>query len=360
MLSLVLFAMTAQSMNSMATIFVGTYTDPNGSKGIYRVRLNKGSGALSKPELAAEATAPSYLCMRADGKFLYAVNEYSDGEASAYAVKSGVLQKLNAVKFDGRGPCHISIAPNGKWLFVSAYGGGNVTVLPIEANGSIGAVADAFKNSGSGLNQKRQESPHAHFAGLVGSHLYACDLGTDQVLHFDFDGKGGRLRVGPSGKTEPGAGPRHFAVSRDGRHLYVNNEMGMGVSVFSRDPSSGALRLVQTHTTLEGQAITPSWSTAAVKVHPKLPVVYVSNRGHNSITLFDIQPDGSLAWRSVFSLDVAEPRDFAIDPNGTWMVVGGQKSGELHVLSIDPKSGDLSSTSHQAKIAKPVCIVFAT
>lgn len=356
MLLLPLLAMTAMPAPTETTMFVGTYTDPNASKGIYRVSLNQETGALSSAALAAETTAPSYLCIRSDGKFLYSVNEYTGGEATAFAIENGTLRKLNTVTFEGGGPCHVSLDPTGKWLLVSGYGGGVLSVLTVQADGSLGGSAKLFKNKGSGPNQKRQEKPHLHFASFVGRFAYACDLGTDEVLAFAFEN--GSLTQLPSGKTEPGAGPRHFVVSRDGKNLYANNEMGMGVSVFERNPDTGKLSLIQTETTLPNCDPDLGFSTAAIRMHPRLPVFYVSNRGHHSISIFDIKPTGKVERKGIFQLDTKEPRDFNIDPSGAWMVVAGQNSDELVSVKIDPSSGLLTATEHRSKVPKPVCVAF--
>ena len=360
MLPLALIAMTTLVTVRENTLYVGTYTDPNGSKGIYRVRLNQETGALSQSELVGEATAPSYLCVRPEGKFLYAVNEYSKGEVTAFAIGKEGLRKLNTITFDGNGPCHISVDPSGKCLFVSAYGGGTLTVLPIKADGSVGAVTDRFKNSGSGPNKGRQEGPHLHFADLVGKHLYGCDLGTDELLRFDFDVRSGDLkRALPSARTEPGAGPRHFVGSRDGKWLYTTNEMTMAVAAFKRDTKDGSLKLFQTLSTIGERKQAEGWSTAAIKLHPKLPILYVSNRGSNSISVFEVTLGGTLRLLSVFGVDVSEPRDFSVDPSGRWMVVAGQRSGGIQTLGIDPTSGLLVKTPYKSQISKPVCVVFA-
>jgi 6-phosphogluconolactonase len=361
MILLPLLTMAILPTSAETTMYIGTYTQPGGSKGIYRVRLNTETGALSEAELAAEATAPSYIVVRPDGKFLYAVNEYTGGEASAFAVEENALRKLNTVKFEGGGPCHISTDPKGKWLFVSAYGGGTLTILPILPDGSIGEATDNVKNSGSGPNKGRQEGPHMHFSTPVGKFVYACDLGTDEILAFSFDSQSGKLTASSprSAKTQPGSGPRHLVVHADGKTLYSNNEMTLGVSVFDRNTANGQLRLVQTVSTLpEGESINGK-STAAIRLHPSLKTLYVSNRGHNSVAIFGIQPDGKLQLKKVQTLDAKEPRDFAIDPSGKWLVVAGQSSDELVTYRIDAATGLLEQTGGRCKVPKPVCIAFA-
>lgn len=353
-----LLAMTLLPPPTEIPIYIGTYTETGGSKGIYRVGLNSKTGELSPAHLVAETTAPSYLVLHPNKRFIYAVNEDSRGEAAAFAIEKDGLRMLNTVQFDGQGPCHISTDREGKWLYVSAYGGGTLTLLPIESDGRIGAAVDVFRNQGSGPNKSRQKASHMHFAAQVGGHVYACDLGTDEVLMFREENGKLALQSPRSGRTNPGAGPRHFATHPNGKTLYANNEMSMGVSVFDRNSESGELTLIQTITTLNESGPIEGKSTAAIRVHPKLPVLYVSNRGHNSITIFDIGSNGHLSRRAVHPLDVKEPRDFALDATGAWLIAAGQNSGELVSLRVDPDTGSLSVRQHRTKVAKPVSVSF--
>src|SRR6478672_285525 len=73
-------------------VYFGTYTGAK-SKGIYVSRLDVGTGALSAPQLAAETPSPSFLAVRPQGDFLYAVNEVNTfggqpvGSVSAFTIK---------------------------------------------------------------------------------------------------------------------------------------------------------------------------------------------------------------------------------------------------------------------------------
>lgn len=348
------------SAGDQETMYIGTYTDPAGSKGIYRVMLDSETGQFSEPVLAAETTAPSYLAIHPSGKFLYSVNEYSAGEASAFEVQTDGLRKLNTVTFDSGGSCHISIDPSGKWAFISAYGGGTLSLLPILGDGSLGQLSDRFVNQGSGPNKQRQDRPHMHFAGTdrSGKFLYACDLGTDEILGFRLDDKPGKLTPTPAMKAEPGAGPRHFAMDPRSGVLYCANELAMSVSVFRRDAHNGSLSLLQTSSALEEAEPKIGMSMAAIRVHPKQPFVYASIRGKDAITVFAIQPDGRLKLIKNLPAEVKEPRDFAIDPSGQWLVAAGQSSGDVTTLRVDPKTGLLTPSGYRVNIQKPVCIAF--
>jgi 6-phosphogluconolactonase len=346
---------------SVVDVYLGTYTGDGGSKGIYRLRMNLETGALSQPELAAETTAPSYLAWHPDGKTLYAVNEFSGGEAAAFAVEGGKLRERNRVRFQGGGPCHISVHPSGRHAFVAAYGGGTVAVLPIRADGSLEEARQVFQNHGSGPNKSRQEAPHLHFVAPSpdGKFVYACDLGTDEVLAFRFQDGELALLEPRAGKVPPGGGPRHFVLHPNGKTLYANLEMTLGVAVFDRDVVSGALKLSATASTLPPAEPIGGSSTAAIRIDPSGKWLAVSNRGHNSLALFPILADGKLGNAKVTDLGVQTPRDFAFDPSGKWVLAAGQDGNEVAALRFDPSTGDLQPTAHRVHVGRPVCVLFA-
>lgn len=344
-----------------ADVYLGTYTGEGGSKGIYRLRMNLETGALSQPELAAETTAPSYLAWHPDGKTLYAVNEFSGGEAAAFAVEGGKLRERNRVRFQGGGPCHISVHPSGKHAFVAAYGGGTVAVLPIQADGSLGEARQVFQNQGSGPNKSRQEAPHLHYVAPSpdGKFVYACALGTDEVLSFRFAEGQLELLEPRAAKVPPGGGPRHFVLHPNGKTLYANLEMTLGVATFERDPSIGALKLAATASTLPPGEQIAGRSTAAIRLHPSGKWLAVSNRGHDSLAIFPVQADGKLGSAKVVPLGVKTPRDFDFDPTGKWVLAAGQDGNEVATLRFDVATGALEPTAHRVRVGRPVCVLFA-
>lgn len=358
-----LLGLTVGNSADLIPIYLGTYTTPEGSKGVYRTTLNPATGELGAPSLVAELPNPSYLALHPNGKTLYAVHEFTAGEASAFAVAAdGSLKKLNTTKWSGGGPCYIEVDPLGKHALVAAYGQGTVGVLAIKPDGSLGEATSVFQNTGSGPNKGRQEGPHAHFVTVdpTSKFVYSCDLGTDEVLVFRYDATTGKLTSATprAGVMPPGGGPRHLALSKDGKFAYVNNEMTLAVTTFARSTKDGSLKAIQTLSTLpEGAAV--KGSTAALNLHPTGKWLYVSNRGHDSIAVYGVQKDGTLKLVEIVSAQVKTPRGMAIDPSGKWLVVGGQDSNEVTSLQIDAKTGKLTPTKHRIMVSTPVCVLFA-
>jgi 6-phosphogluconolactonase len=349
------------SLTSVAPVpfYIGTYTSPEGSRGIYRSTFDAATGAMTPPTLVAETPNPSYLAWHPGGQILYAVNETREGTVSAFASDSGgELRFLNRESVHGADPCHLSLHPKGTHLFAANYSSGNAVALPVEADGRLRPASGIFQNEGTGPNEGRQKGPHMHFVAPVGdgSTLHACDLGTDEVLTLRLDAASGELKAGSprAAKTEPGGGPRHLALSADGRHAYVNTEMKNGLEHFRRNPESGELTRVGTTPTVPEGARS---SSAAILMHPSGRWLFVSNRGHDSIAVFAIGEDGAPSLKSIVPA-VAQPRGVALDPSGRWLLVASQAKGEIGAMAFDPASGSLELKPERIRVDRPVCLLF--
>ena len=348
-------------------VYVGTYSRDQ-SKGIYVCRFDAASGNLSAPRLAAESENPSFLAVHPSGRFLYAANEvdnYGDrtGSVTAYAVdrKSGDLKLLNRVSSKGAGPCYVTVDRSSKDLLVANYSGGSVAVLPIGADGRLAEASAFVQHSGSSVGG-RQRGPHAHSINLSSDNRFAvaADLGLDQLLVYRFDPEHGSLAANdpPYAKLNPGAGPRHFAFHPGGRYLYAINELQSTVTAFAFDPARGALKEIQTVSTLP-KDFRGKNTTAEVQVHPSGKFLYGSNRGHDSIAVFAIDSRrGTLTPVEQVSTQGQTPRNFRIDPTGSYLLAANQDSHSVVVFRIDPKSGRLTPTDQRVEIFLPVCVKF--
>ena len=350
-------------------VYVGTYTGGK-SQGIYVSKLNPTTGALAPAEVAAEIKNPSFLAIHPSQKFLYAVSEVSDsagkptGGVSAFAVDSttGILKLLNQQSSQGAGPCHLVIDRTGKNALVANYGGGSCASLPIGDDGRLAEASAAIQHKGKSVNPGRQDGPHAHSVNLDPSNRFAfvADLGLDQVLIYRFDAIKGTLAANdpPFAPVAAGSGPRHFAMHPSGKSAYVINEMANTVTVFAFDATRGSLQELQSVSTLPPDFKGTS-HTAEVVVHPSGKFVYGSNRGHDSLAIFAVDPaTGKLTSRGNQSTGGKTPRNFAIDPSGKWLLAENQDSGTIVVLGINPETGALTQTGHSLEVPVPVCVRF--
>ena len=369
-----LFLMLATTLKADAAegdkvwLYVGTYTGK--SKGIYRCEFDTKTGKIGTPELAAEAANASFLALSPNGKFLYCVNEIDnlDGKKSggvqAFALdpKTGKLTLLNQQPTQGGGSCHLIVDKAGKNVLVANYGGGSVCVIPIKEDGSLAEPSSFIQHKGTSVDPARQEGPHAHSVNLDANNHFAfvADLGLDKVLIYKFDPAKGTITPNdpPFVSLPPGSGPRHFAFHPNGKVAYVINEMKNTVTAMEYDAKTGMLMKLQTLTTLPAD-FKGNNSTAEVVVHPSGKFLYGSNRGHNSIASFKIDPKtGELTATGHQTEGIKTPRNFNIDPTGKFLVVANQDGASLVVFSIDPKTGELKPTGQTVEIANPVCVKF--
>lgn len=361
---LVVASMISQSAFAAdATFYLGTYTKPGKSQGVYVGTLNTDTGKLGPVKLAGEAKNPSFVALSPNGKNLYACTEAGGGAVVAFSINGdGTLQTLNHGETGGGGACHVWVDATGKTVLAANYGGGSIATFPAKPDGSLGDRATFVQFEGTGPNAKRQEKPHAHaiYTDPANKFVYVPDLGTDNVRIFKLDTATSTLSpADPAvGKVPPGAGPRHLAIHPNGKLAYVCNEMGMSVTVFDRDPGTGALKEIETVSTLPPGTDTKGLSTAEIFCHPNGKSLYVSNRTHDTIAVFSIAADGKVKLIENAPAGVKVPRGFALDSTGRWLVAGGQNDDKIVVHKIDPETGKLTLTGETAEVGSPVCVLF--
>ena len=350
-------------------VYFGTYTD-KGSKGIYACRFRPATGKLTPVELAAETVNPSFLAVDPTQHYLFAANEIGDyqnsksGSVSSFAIdrRSGKLSALNTVASRGADPCHLTVDKSGSHVLVANYTGGSVAVLPVKPDGMLGEFSDFKQHLGSSLNPERQKEPHAHDVVLTPDNRFAvvADLGLDKLLVYRFDLEKGTLSPNdpPYGIVKPGSGPRHIALHPNGRWAYVISEMGNTITAFDWDADKGSFHELQTISTLP-KDFTGENTTAEVAVHPKGRYLYGSNRGHDSIAVYAIDPaKGMLTLIEDVPTLGKEPRNFALDPTGAYLFAANQNSNTVVIFRVNPSNGRLTPTGEKVEVISPVCVTF--
>ncbi|HEU4712113.1 MAG TPA: lactonase family protein [Pyrinomonadaceae bacterium] len=344
------------------TLYVGTYTS-GASEGIYVYRMNSDTGEL-KMFSSIKSVNPSFLTVDRTRSFLYAVNEVPDfegktsGAVSAYAIDAtGKLNFLNQQASHGADPCHLTVDRKRKNLLVANYTGGNLALLPIRSDGTLGPVADLKQHAGSGPKQQ-QNGPHAHCIILDPSerHALAADLGIDKVMVYRFDPREHNLHSVTQAGLQAGAGPRHLTLHPNGRYLYVINELDSTMTTMNYN--AGTLTTIDTVSTLPAGFSEVSYC-ADVHVSRSGRFLYGSNRGHNSIVVFAIdERTGKPTLIEHTSTQGNWPRNFVIDPTGKFLLVANQRSDNVVIFRIDSKTGRLTPSGHVAQIPAPVCLKF--
>jgi 6-phosphogluconolactonase len=353
--------------NSIAQyyLYVGAYTQGE-DEGITIYRFDPSSGSLEYVSTASGVVNPSYLAISEDKKLLLAVNEVGEfdglpsGAISAFAIDSqtGSLTYLNQVPTGGGAPCYVSMDKSSKYALVANYSGGNVAIFPIEGNGRLGAYTQLEQHAGKGPVKGRQAGPHAHTIVPDNQERFAlaADLGIDQVITYQIDADGkGITKVGEF-NTEPGAGPRHLAFHPNGNFAYIINELNSTLTSCAYSGSTGKLSEIATVSTLP-EGFEGNNSCADIHVSKDGRFVYGSNRGHDSIVVFEMDQDnGGLTLKGHHSVKGKTPRNFMIDPSGKYLLVANQNSNNIVVFRRDEQTGLLSETGIEVQTSKPVCL----
>ena len=338
-------------------VYVGTYTapgvppggtHPSTAVGIYVFRMDPDGGLT--PLQVVPASNPSFVALDPTLTHLYSTNEDLAGGVSAYVIQgNGLLSPLNSQPSDGSFPAHLSVHPSGQYLLASNYGTGNYPIYPILADGSIDDKVFDFQGEGNGTgpNPARQEGPHAHqiLTDLDATHVFGVDLGADKVNAWNFDLGTGVLTPNtvPFVPVASGSGPRHMAFHPSRQHAYVLDELVSSITAFAYDPVRGAFIWLQTISTLP-RGFTGSNTTAEIRIHPDGQFLYNTNRGHNSVTMYEIDSDtGKLSVIGWQSTRGEWPRGMNIDPSGTFLYAANQNTDTIAVFRIQPSNGKFKS-----------------
>jgi len=347
----------------MEGFYIGTYTSGS-SKGIYQASLNLDTGVAGPTNLAGTATNSSFLAMHPGHKLLYAVMDQTAGNVVAFSIDSTKtnLTKLNQLPSNGDNPVYVTVDKAGTSVLTANYNSGSVTVLSILADGSLGSQTAHIQHSSS-------PTPHAHCVVLDPSNNFAlvCDLGQDRIYSYHFDPAQGTLTTNnpPWAPVQTGSGPRHLAFDPQGRRAYVICEVSNTIIAFNYNAQTGVLSPFQTNTTLPAGRLAANNAAAEIVMHPSGKFIYGSNRsnnssGTNSVVVYSVDPSsGALTMIQQVPTGPSgqkNPRNFALDPTGAFCIVANQYLNNILLFSIDPGTGLLTQKPQTLTFNSPVCV----
>ncbi|HLO46353.1 MAG TPA: lactonase family protein [Leadbetterella sp.] len=348
----------AQKSNAYK-ILVGTYTQKT-SEGVYYVTVDKNSLKSTIVSHSDKIDNPSFLDISKDKKNIYTVCETDGGSVQAlkFNQTTGEFRHANIVNSGGAHPCHIALDNTGKWIFTGNYTGGNLGVLPIKADGTVGEPTQIIQHYGAGPNKDRQEKPHVHSVNISpdNKNLFVADLGIDEVVNYAFDAKIGKLKEIQRIKLTAGSGPRHFTFHPSLPYAYVIQELTGKVTLFSY--KNGLLKTLEEVSTLpEGSTVNNA--CADIHISPDGKFLYGSNRFYDTIVTFSINPKtGKLKQLSQTPVGGKVPRNFGISPDGKYVFVANQNTDNIVIFERNDTTGLLKNTGKEINISMPVCIKF--
>lgn len=331
-------------------IFAGCYGSEE-EQTIHWLSFDSEQGTLEKKTSFSGVNNPSYLALNHKKSHLYAVSEVDEGEVVSFKIdfQTKHIEELNRQPTEG-GPCYLEVGDHSNYLFTANYGGGSLIVHTLNDHGEIGRKID-FKEYGT------PETSHLHTIRNIPNttHYVGTDLGLNQLYFYDFDRRNGKLAPTKMIEAPQGSGPRHLSFNPVKNVLYVVNEHKSTVLTYAYDKHLDTVHLLQELSTLPENDYEHDNYGADIHVTPSGKYVYVSNRGHHSITAYEILKNGQLSKIDCISIEGDWPRNFTIVPNEKYILVANEHTNNIVVMKI-LNDGSLKYTGNQLNLEKPVCL----
>jgi len=341
-------------------------TSDGAEQGVYVQSLDVSSFEAGAVRRVADAAFAGFQVIDPDERFLYSIDlKEGMGWVQSYAIDgaTGGLSLVNEGKAAGGKLCYLGLDRSAQWVLGASYADAVVTIFPVNGGGSLGDATFSMQRfEGSEVVAGRQAEAHAHsiYTDPTNQYIFICDLGSDEILVGKFDSKKGLVDLDSivSVPTVPGAGPRHLAFHPNGKWVFVINELNGSISSYHWEASTGSLSLIDTVTTLPSDFVGKN-TTAEIISSTDGRFVYGSNRGHDSLVVYEICPDsGRLNLIQTESTRGGHPRHFNISPCGQTLLVANRDSDSIESFRIDRKSGKLEYVKRLAKVPTPTCVRF--
>ena len=361
-------AARAQSRARTLYAYVGGYTTAQRKArgdGIHVYRVDPETGAWTHVQHVGDLVNPSFLAMGPDRRCLYSVHG-DETYATSFSIdhETGLLTLLNRAQTGGRNGVYQAVSPNGRFLIVANYGSGNIAVLPVRPDGSLlDAVQSVVLQGQPGPNRIEQAGSHPHqvLFDPSGKYLLSPDKGLDRIFVFAFDAATGKLTaVSPEGfvTARSGSGPRHAAFHPTLPVLWVLNEISSTVATYRWEPATGRLSPMQILPAIPSD-FTGENTSSGIAVSPGGRFVYCSNRGHDSIATFGVNPaNGLLTATAWTSSQGRTPRFIALDAAERLLVAANEQSDTIVTFRTDFATGKLTRLGAPVRNASPSTVAF--
>lgn len=330
--------------------------------GITVWRVDETTGDLSLVQTVGDLVNPSFLLKHPTLPVLYTVHG-DQQQVSSFRIDpaAGHLSFLNQQDCGGRNPVHLALSPDARHLVVSNHLSSSLAVLPVAADGALQPLSQLITLEGPpGPHRVEQPFAKPHFNPFdpSGRWVLVPDKGVDRVFVFRFEN--GQLTPAPQpfAQTREGAGPRHLAFHPSRPWVYVINELDSTVTAYTFDAATGALKPYQVVSALAG-AFTGNSRASEIEVDRTGRALYASNRGEDSIVVFDIDAStGRLGLRQTMPCAGRTPRFFTTEPNGRWLYCLNEDSDAIVLFAKQGHSGELLWAGRAWGTGSPVCMVF--
>ena len=335
--------------------YIGSYSYTGKAKGItvYDVDVEAGTFIY---RCEVEVDNSSYVQASNNGKILYSIAD--EGVVSFRILENGSLSRINSANIKGMRGCHLSTDTDNKYIFVSGYHDGKMTVLKLNKDGSVGRITDGVFHKGLGSVAERNYRPHVSCSRLTpdGRFLMVADLGIDQIKVYRFDKNEGRVMLVDTIRCELESAPKRFIFSQDGRFFYVLYELKNVIDVFSykEGERTPIVEKIQTVSTTGGETSRMT-AACAMRFTPDEKHLFCSNAGDNTVSLYERDAEtGLLTFKFCLPISGDYPKDIAVFPDGKHLASINHE-GSVSFFRVDYEKGLLVMSSRSIPINEPNC-----
>lgn len=334
--------------------YVGAYTHEK-SKGIHIFDMDVEKGYLHERK-EIEIDNPSYIVLSDDGRFLYSICDA--GVAAFCILPDGDLEMMNVKSINGMRGCHLSVTKDNRFLFVSGYHDGKITVMHINSDGSIGVIADEVFHKGIGSVAERNFRPHISNATLTPDEqlLCVCDLGIDQIKLYEFNNVTGKLSLYDIIRTQLESAPREIIFSPDGRFAYVLCELKNYIDVYEckvNEDGKKSFEFIQNIFTLRKDHRVNSAATD-IMITKDGSYLLCSNAGDNSVTIYNVNKEtGTLSPLSSLPISGDYPKYINLFPDEKHLMSMNHDGNSITLFSVHWDRGLIVMSGKDIRISKP-------
>lgn len=333
--------------------YVGSYTHES-SKGIHIFDMDVEKGRICERE-EVSIDNPSYITLSYDNNFLYAI---CDQGVSSYAImENGSLELMNVVSINGMRGCHLTVTKDNRFLIVSGYHDGKITVIHINTDGSIGTIADEVFHKGMGSVAERNFRPHVSSTCFTPDEelLCACDLGIDQIKLYEFNHRTGKLKLFDIIRSQLESAPRKMIFSEDGRFAYVVCEQKNYINVYSYDRNSDKSRfeMIQNIFTVRRNHKSNCAATDIILTDDGNNLI-CTNAGDNTATIYSVDKEsGKIVTLNSLPVSGDYPKYVSLFPDNRHLISMNNEGNSITIFTVDYNRGLIVMNGKEIKISRP-------
>lgn len=328
----------------------------NAEDGDIRIYSLEADGALTEKGTVRADKGVMPMAVSPDRRFLVAAVRGDTSCAHSYRIDpaGGGLEPIGGAPLAANCP-YLHFDRSGRFLLGASYSAHRVIVHAFGRDGVVGETLQVVPTA---------RNAHAVRTDETNRFVFVPHLGTDQIFQFRLDAERGRLAANtpPLVQLTAGSGPRHLITTSDNRFVYVLCELTGSVVTLALDAGTGLLTEVATVSSLppdstlvpgkprgtiggagSGEPRDVSNDVWASDIHATADgrFIYTAERTRSTISwLATDTATGKLTWGGSVTTE-KQPRGFAIDPAGRFLVASGEQSDRLSSYAIDATSGAL-------------------